>query len=189
MQESIGDALYKQGRYEEALAATHVALAQDPNHFEAHVNLGAILAALGRYEEAIDVFAQAAALNPDSPQAAELYFLMGMTAQDNGQPEAAEYYVRSFEIDPHHTKAIRRLAHLRLEQQRYDESLELFQRLIALHPDDAATYSNMGIALAFLGSIDEALQHFDQALSLDPTLASARTNREAVLEAMKGNAE
>ena len=185
----LGDALYKQGRYEEALAATHVALEQDPNHFEAHVNLGAILAALGRYGEAVDVFAQAAALNPDSPQAAELYFLMGMTAQDNGQPEAAEYYVRSFEIDPHHTKAIRRLAHLRLEQQRYDESLELFQRLIALHPDDAATYSNMGIALAFLGSLDEALQHFDQALSLDPTLASARANREAVLEAMKGNAE
>ncbi len=185
----LGDALYKQGRYEEALAATHVALEQDPNHFEAHVNLGAILAAQGRYGEAVDVFAQAAALNPDSPQAAELYFLMGMTAQDNGQPEAAEYYMRSFEIDPHHTKAIRRLAHLRLEQQRYDESLELFQRLIALHPDDAATYSNMGIALAFLGSIDKALQHFDQALSLDPTLASARANREAVLEAIKGNAE
>ena len=185
----LGDALYKQGRYDEALAATHIALEQDPNYFEAHVNLGAILAARGRYEEAIDVFAQAAALNPDSTQAAELYFLMGMTAQDNGQPEAAAYYMRAFEIDPHHTKAIRRLAHLRLEQQRYDESLELFQRLIALHPDDAATYSNMGIALAFLGRIDEALQHFDQALSLDPTLASARANREAVLEAVKGNAE
>ena len=127
---------------------------------------------------------------PDSPQAAEMYFLMGQAARDNGQPEASsEYYMRTFEIDPHHTKAIRRLAHLRLEQQRYDESLELFQRLIEIDPGDAAAYGNMGIALAFLGKSNEALRSFDQALSLDPTLESVRTNREAVLGAIKRNVE
>ena len=186
---NLGDALYKQGRYEEALEATRVALAQAPNHFEAYVNLGAMLAARGFYEEVIDVFAQAVALNPDSPQVAELYFLMGQAAQDNGQPEAAEYYMRAFEIDSHHAKAIRRLAYLRLEQQRYDETLELFQRLIAIDSGDAVAYGNMGIVLFYLGRSDEALESFDQALSLDPTLESARTNREAVLEAMKENAE
>ena len=186
---NLGDALYKQGRYEEALKATRVAIEQDPNHFEAHVNLGAILAAQGRYEEAIDVLAQAAALAPDSPQAAELHFLMGMAAEESGQPEAAEYYMRAFEIDPHYTKSIRRLAHLRLEQQRYDEALELFQRLIDIDSGDAVAYGNMGIVLFYLGRNDEALRSFDQALSLDPTLESARTNRDAVLEAMKGNIE
>ena len=187
---NLGAILAAQGHYEEALAATRVAAEQAPNHFEAHVNLGAILAAQGHYEEAIEVLAQAAALAPDSSQAAEMYFLMGQAARDNGQPEAAsEYYMRVFEIDPHHTKAIRRLAHLRLEHQRYDESLELFQRLIEIDPGDAAAYGNMGIALAFLGRSDESLRSFDQALSLDPTLESARANREAVLEAMKGNVE
>ena len=187
---NLGAILAAQGHYEEALAATRVATEQAPNHFEAHVNLGAILAAQGHYEEAIEVLAQAAALAPDSPQAAEMYFLMGQAARDNGQPEAAsEYYMRAFEIDPHHTKAVRRLAHLRLEHQRYNESLELFQRLIEIDPGDAAAYGNMGIALAFLGRSDESLRSFDQALSLDPTLEGARANREAVLEAMKGNVE
>ena len=78
---------------------------------------------------------------------------------------------------------------LRLEQQRYNEALELFQRLIALHPDDAATYSNIGIALIFLGRNDEALQHFDQALALDPTLENVRANRETLLKTMEGNVE
>ena len=64
-----------------------------------------------------------------------------------------------------------------------------FQRLVDIHPSDAETYSNMGIALVFLGRNDEALQHFDQALSLDPTLEEASTNREVVLKAMEGNVE
>ena len=44
----------------------------------------------------------------------------------------------------------------------------------------------MGVALFYLNRRDEALQRFDQALSLDPTLESARVNREAVLKAMEG---
>ena len=218
---NLGAALYKQGRYKEALDAARVAVEQDPDLFEVHVNLGAILDALGRseeaethlrralelnpqnvdafqklakvftpqgrYEEAIDVLAQAVALDPASPQAAELYVLMGRAAQENGQPEAAEYYMHALEIDSHHAEALHWLATLRLEQQRYDEALELFHRFSALHPNDAATYGNMGISLIYLGRNDEALQRFDQALSLDPTLKNARANREALLEEMEGN--
>ena len=104
---NLGDVLYNQGRYEEALDVTRVAIEQPLDLFEAHFNLGAILEELGRYEEAIGALAQAAALAPTSSQAAGLYFRMGQTAQDNGQPEAAtQYYMRAFEIDPHHVKAL-----------------------------------------------------------------------------------
>ena len=216
--------LYYQGRYEEALDATHVAVEQRPDFALGSINLGLALNALGRskeaethlrhalelnpqnvnsfqklielltpqgrYEEAIDLITLAAASAPDSTQAAELHFLMGKTAQENGQPEAAaEHYVHTLEMDPHHGQTLHWLAMLRLEQQRYAEALELFQRLIALHPEDAATYSNMGIALIFLGRNDEALQRFDQALALDPTLENVRANRETLLETMEGNVE
>ena len=222
---NLGYALYKQGRYEEALEAARVAVEQAPDSFKAHANLGAVLSELGRFEEAenhlrralalnpqdvdlsqqlvaklaevlmrqgryekaIDVFAQAVALNPASSQAAELHFLMGLAAEENGQPETAGYYMRAFELDPHHTKAIRRLAHLRLEQQHYDEALELFQRLIDINPGDAVAYGNMGIVFFYLGRNDEALRSFDQALSRDPTLEDVRANREAVLKAIEGN--
>ena len=184
---NLGEVLYKQGRYEEALEATRIAVAQAPDFSAAHVNLGAILSKLGHHQEGIDALAQA--VDPDSLQAAELHFLMGTAAEENEQPKAAEYYMRALEIDPHYTKAIRRLAHLRLEQQRYDEALELFQRLIAIDPSDAVACGNMGIVLFYLGRSDEALRSFDQALSLDPTLENTRTNREAVLEAIKGNIE
>ena len=219
---SLGIALYKLGRYEAALEATRVAIEQDPDFVEAHFNLGVVLDKLrrfeeaethlrraialnpqdvapfrklievltpqGRYEEAIDLIAQAVALDPASPQAAELHCLTGQTAEENGQSEvAAEYYMRALKIDPHYTKAIRRLAHLRSEQQRYDEALELFQRLVDINPSNAVAQVNMGIVLFYLGRSDEALQSFDRALSLNPNLETARTNRTALLKAMEGN--
>ena len=186
----LGLVLSALGRYEEAETHLRHALVLHPQAQVVHLHLGDALYKQGRYEEAIDVFAQAVALAPDSTRAAELHFLMGQAARENGQSEsAAKYYMHTLEADPHHAEALHWLAMLRAEQQRYDEMLVLLQRLIALRPDDAATYSNMGIPLIYLGRSDEALQYFDQALSLDPTLESARANRRAVLEAIKENVE
>ena len=190
---NFGAVLGELGRFEEAETHLRRALALNPQDVDLSQKLAAKLAEVlmpqARYAEAIDVLAEAAALDPASSQVAELHFLMGMAAQDNGQPEAAEYYMLAFELDPHHTKAIRRLAHLRLEQQRYDEALELFQSLVEIDSGDATAYGNMGIVFFYLSRSDEALRSFDQALSLDPTLESARANREAVLEAIKSNVE
>ncbi|MDE2742585.1 MAG: tetratricopeptide repeat protein [Gemmatimonadota bacterium] len=196
---NLGVILEELGRYEEALDVTRAAIEQAPDLFEVHFNLGAILEELGRYEEAIGALAQAAALAPTSSQAAELHFLMGETAQDNEQPEAAtQYYMRAFEIDPHHVKALdgiaphcveafHKLASLRTNQQRYEEALELFQCLLDIDPSDAVAHGNMGIVLFYLGRSNEALQGFDRALFLNPNLETARANREALLEAIEGN--
>ena len=183
----LGAILNALGRFEEAETHLRRALALNPQDVDAFRRLTEALMIQGRYEEVIDVLAQAA-LDPASPQAAELHVLMGQAAQANRQPEAAaEYYMHTLEIDPHHAEALHWLATLRAEQQRYDEMLELLQRLIDIDPSDAAIHSNIGIALFYLGRNDEALKSFDRALTLDPTLENARTNRAALLEAMEGN--
>ena len=187
---NLGAILKALGRFEEVETHLRRAIALNPQNTDSFQQLIEVLTPQGRYEEAMDAIAQAAALAPDSTQAAKLHFLMGQTARENGQPEAAaEHYMHTLEADPHHAEALHWLATLRAQQQRYDEMLALLQRFIALYPNDAATYSNMGIALVFLGRNDEALQRFDQALSLDPTLENVRANREALLEAMKENVE
>ncbi|MCY3787276.1 MAG: tetratricopeptide repeat protein, partial [Gemmatimonadetes bacterium] len=185
---NLGDTLYELGWYTEAGSVYRAAVEQRPDFFEAHVNLGAILKVLGRYEEAEQHLRRAIALNPqDSPQAAELYFLMGRVSRKNGEPEAAEkYYMHTLEVDPNHVAALHRLAVLRAEQQRYDKMLELCQRLIDLDPNNAGIYNKyMGVALVGSGRHDEALQCLDRALALDPTLENVRLNREALLKAME----
>ena len=184
---NLGVILSASERFEEAETHLRRAIALNPQNMDPFRKLIEVLTPQGRYEEAIDALAEAATLDPASSQAAELHFLMGQAAQENGRPEAAEYYMRSFKIDPHHTEAIGGLAHLRVEQQRYDESLKLFQRLIDIDPSDAVAHGNLGVVLFYLGRSNEALENFNRALSLDPTLESARTSREALLKAMEEN--
>ena len=217
----LGNTLYKQGRYEEALDAYRVAAKLRPNYAKVHANLGMTLNELerfeeaetrlrhaialdpktkgryyylgnalygqGRYEEAVDAYRVVAEQHPDD---ATIHSVLGTALSELGRFEEAETHLRrALALNPSHAKALYSLATLRFKQQHYDEMLELLQRLIDIDSSDAKAHVSMGAALFYLGRSDEALQSFDQALSLDPILEIARANREAVLEAMKGNVE
>lgn len=65
-------------------------------------------------------------------------------------------------------------------EQRYGEALELYRTLLEITPDSATTHSNLGAALYHLGRLQEALQSFERALTLDPDLEVARTALAAV---------
>jgi len=183
---NLGAVLFKQGRFEEAETHLRHAIALNPQDADAFRQLIEVLIPQGHYEEAIYLIAQATALA--QTQIAELHFLMGQKAQENGQPEiAAGCYMRTIEVNPHHAEALHRFASLRTDQRHYDEALQLFQRLIAIDPSDAVAHGNMGAVLFYLGRSDEAMKSFDQALSLNPNLENTRANREAVLEAIKEN--
>ena len=63
-------------------------------------------------------------------------------------------------------------------EQDYAEALALYRTLDEIHPDRAQTHANLGATLYYLGRADEALRRFEHALSLDPTLETARTARD-----------
>ena len=160
-------------------------IALNPQARDAHFNLGIILYKQARYEEALEAARVAVAKRPNHASA---HHNIGMIFNALERFEEAEKHLRrAIALD--HTKALYALAKLQIDQQRYDESLELLQQLIGIEPGHAKGLNAIGTVLFYLGKSDEALQHFDQALSLDPTLESARDNREAVLKAMKGNIE
>ena len=203
---NLSDVLYNQGRYEEALDVARAAVEQHPDSFAPHGILGAILTALGRFEEAETHLRRAIALNPKArnaeavdayrvaieqlPDDALAHSNLGMVLIELERFEESETHLRrAIALNPIHTEALYSLAKLRFKQQRYDEMLKLYQRLIDIDPTDAVAYGDMGVALFLLNRNDEALRSFDQALSLDPTMKGVRANREALLEAMKGNIE
>jgi tetratricopeptide (TPR) repeat protein len=64
-----GDALYKQGRYQEAIEYYDRALAMDPNDVSALNNKGNALGDLGRYQEAIEYYDRALAIDPNDADA------------------------------------------------------------------------------------------------------------------------
>ena len=56
--------------------------------------------------------------------------------------------------------------------------MEHYREALRLEPDSAEAHNGLGVALASLGRLDEAVGHFEQALRLDPANADARRNLE-----------
>ena len=85
------------------------------------------------------------------------YYNLGVVLRKLGRFEEAEkHFRRAIALDLSHTEALHELAKIRLEQQHYDEALELLQYLTDIDPDHAGVLGDIGIALFYLGRSDEA---------------------------------
>ena len=63
-----------------------------------------------------------------------------------------------------------------------DEAVIAFQKALAIRPDNAGAYSNMGNALKNQGKLKEALEAYKKALSIRPDYAEAYLNMGNVLK-------
>ena len=178
--------LRTRGHYQEAVDSYRAVLDIDPEYALAHAGMGDALFHLALYAEAIESLTRAVSLQPDLPEAGALHGIMGLAAQELGQSEAAaEYYERAVRIDPHDSVALGRLATLRFRQQRYEEALARYRRLVEIGHADAQTHSNLGVTLYYLDRPEDALRSFERALSLDPSLATARSGLEQMRKALR----
>lgn len=174
--QSHAEELHKQGRYEEAIYEYTSVLESDSDFAPAYAGIGDALFRMRRYQDALAAMTRAVALQPDLPMAGALYRLMGRCEQELGRPDAAlPHYERAVQIDPADALAIDLLARLQFERERYLESLNQYRTLVDIDPDSARNHANLGATLYHLGRVEDAIRHFERALSLDPTLQSVRT--------------
>lgn len=72
---------------------------------------------------------------------------------------------------------------------RLEEAIPLYERYVALKPDNASAENNLGAALVALGRIDGAIGHLARALRLKPDWADAHSNMGRVLTLQGRTAE
>lgn len=73
-----------------------------------------------------------------------------------------------------------------LSDNKYDESISLFQQSLQISPNHVQTYGNMALAYSGLGYHQKALECLDKALSIDPDYTPARVNRELIVKLSEG---
>jgi tetratricopeptide (TPR) repeat protein len=104
--------------------------------------------------------------------------------------QACETAIQDFQLalqgmkdgDPNMHIVLSRIAAAYDLEGKSDQAVTYYQKAIALQPDNAGYYNNLGNALAATGKIDDAMAAYSKSAELDPTnAASAWRNAGATL--------
>ena len=198
------------GNYQEAAKSLRLAIRLDPNHPDAHNNLGNALAEMGKLDEAIEAYRRAIALHPEEAIAAGSHNNLGIVLVEKGQwEEGIKFYCRAIRLDPNFSSpyqnlrkvlaqkgvdvrnldiayrqnadALGELATILYSQGQLEGALACLRCQVELNPKNVASYNNLGGVLADLGRLKEADEAFQRAIQLDPSDSMTYNNLGTLL--------
>jgi tetratricopeptide (TPR) repeat protein len=215
----LGQSLYEQGRYKEAVAAYQKAARLRPDDTAIMNNLGLSLADAGRYAEAEPLFKKALAideraLGADHPGVATDLNNLALLYKHQGRyAEAEPLFKRALAIrekalgadHPSVATGLNNLALLYNQQGRYAEAEPLYKRALAIdekalgagHPDVATGLNNLALLYNQQGRYAEAEPLYRRALAINekalgadhPYVAITLENYAALLRKIGREAE
>ena len=176
---SLGHALKRQGRLEEAVRVFNKAVELDLDSAEAWKSLAQILADFKRQDEAIRAFQHVFKLDSTDADAA---FQAGVLLIQSGRPdEALVCFEQSDRVRPDHVPTLQMRAIALNQLSRFEAAVTELARAHALDPSDAEICNNLGVLLRRDGRPEEALIWLDKALSLRPDYSAASNNKVSAL--------
>jgi tetratricopeptide (TPR) repeat protein len=171
---NLGNALFLQGKVDQALGHYAEALRLQPNYPEAYNNRGAALSSTGQVDQAIDCYTQALRLRPDYVDAH--YNLGGVLFSQGKMDEAVWHYRQVLRLRPDHIHAHNNLGNALFLQGGVEEAITHYQEDLRLQPGHAEAHNNLGVALVSQGKVEEGVSHYQEALRLKPDYADAHYN-------------
>lgn len=177
------NALREAGLLSEAAASYRNALALEPAHMEALVNLGATWRMLQQPQQAIAPLLKALALQPGEP-AASVGLAMAMA--EMGKAEAGlEALEKSMHASPGRLELLLARADLLHRLGDLAQADACLSTALVKHPASAQALCNRGFVRAELHRPEEALVDLNAALALRPEFAQAWLNRGMVRRMLK----
>lgn len=176
----LGVCISELGREREGVDACRHAIVLGPDLPFCHYALAAVLHDHGRYDEAMTTVREAIRLDPYH---ADAHALRGqLHLHDHDWKQAVAAADAALEIDAEHVAAsnVRGLALTKLGRR--DEAGATLDATLARNPENPTSHANRGWALLHANQPKKAMEHFAEALRLDPNLDWARAG---IVEAMK----
>ena len=170
---NLGNIFLQQGKLEEAIGQYQRAVKINPTDDYAHYNLGKILAKRGEYERATEHLRRVVEINPADGEA---HYDLGRVLTERGEwDKAIEHYWRAVEINPADGNWQYELGVSLAQRGQHGEAIVHLRKVLGLrplrHPDKAHFF--LATALAKEGHLEEAVNHYQQALRIEPEFAEA----------------
>jgi tetratricopeptide (TPR) repeat protein len=171
---SLGIALARSGRHDEAAAHFEKVLQIEPNFYYGLINMGATRAFQGRLPEAIEYFQAAIRSQPDAPKAhVELALVLWKQKRNE---TAYDEMRRASHLAPKDADVQMYLGAALAQLGRIPEAINQLHEALRLNPNSADAHSKLGLALLVSGKARESIPEFEVALRLKPELKSAADN-------------
>ena len=170
------------GDYEHALILARRAAEEFPRKPDILTALGNVLDLYGELEQARDAFEIAVAL--DQSGVLQHYNLGAVLERLGEEDKAEDCYRRALELDenvPSMVEANAALGALLRRQARLDEAEVVYDGYLQEDPLDVEMLVEHGICLSDLDRLEEAIERFESALSLEPEHGGALYNEAITL--------
>jgi predicted O-linked N-acetylglucosamine transferase (SPINDLY family) len=176
---TLGIAMARAQRREEAAELLGRAAALQPREPSAHNNYGNALRELGRRAAALECYDRALRLAPDYPEA---HYNRALVLYDLARfDEAVASCDRALGLKPDYAAAYNNRGAALAELGRLEEAVASYDCALRLKPDYVAAHCNRGVALQKLGFLRRALEGYERAIALAPDYPAAHNNRAGVL--------
>ncbi|MEB3359770.1 MAG: tetratricopeptide repeat protein [Synechococcales bacterium] len=176
---SLGDALLKLEREDEAIACFRWAIRQEVTCAVAYQRLAAVLMEQGSKDEAIALYQQ---LLEHCGEDGEALFQLGQVAFEQEQwQEAIGYFERTVKAKPDHWYAHHQLGDSYTKLERWEDAVKGYKGAIALNNDFSWSHNNLGDALMKLERWEDAAEAYRRAIELNPDFVWSHYNLGEVL--------
>jgi len=171
---TLGDILYSELSYQDAIESYVHGLEIDPELAEAHNNCGNAQNAMGLFEDAVASFKHALALKPG--YSAALNNLGNVLRVTGRYGEAISNYRQALAFHPDSAIVHNNLGNALRDQGHIHEAIESHRMALEIDPKVMEAHFNLGNALSSLGDFESALVHYELAIELEPRFADGHYN-------------
>jgi tetratricopeptide (TPR) repeat protein len=176
----LAQCLCERKRLTEATDEAYHAVRTEPNLAAGHAALARALHERNYFDEAKNAIEEALRLEPRNP---DHFARLGGIAFDRRDWTAAlDAAEQGLEQDPEHISCNNLRAMALVKLGRNAEAGQTLASTLARDPENAYSHANQGWALLHEGKYTKALEHFREALRLEPGMDNARAG---IVEAMK----
>jgi tetratricopeptide (TPR) repeat protein len=170
---TLGTLTWRQSHmYSDPIALYQTTIDRNPDCWMAYNNLGTVLDSHGKTAEALAQFETALRMRPND---ANPNRNVGSSLLRLGKAEESIAYLqRAVQLEPRHMEAHYQLGMAWSALNQWENAANAFIQALLQHPHNPyGIHNNLGVALANLGRLDDAIDHFRESARLNPEYAEA----------------